>query len=155
MKIVVLSVGRVRQPFIREGEAEYLQRIRGSFQLEVAELGLESPDSMSAAEVQEREAKEILKKLKEYDYVIALDERGKRVTSEKFAALIESRMNAGTKSVCIIIGGAYGFSESVRQAADYILSLSDLTFPHQLVRLVVVEQCYRAFTMLKGIRYHK
>jgi 23S rRNA (pseudouridine1915-N3)-methyltransferase len=155
MKLVILSVGKVRQSFIREGEAEYLQRIKGSFQLEVAELGLDAPDSLSPEEVKEREAKEILKKLNAFDFVIALDERGKRLTSEKFAELLGTRMTSGTRSVCILIGGAYGFAESVRQQADYVLSLSDLTLPHQLARLVVVEQCYRAFTMMKGIRYHK
>jgi 23S rRNA (pseudouridine1915-N3)-methyltransferase len=155
MKVVIVSTGKVRQSFIREGEGEYLQRVKGSFQLEVCELGLDAPDSMTAEEVQEREAKALLRKVKEYDYVIALDERGKRLTSEGFSRLIESRMNVGTKTVGIIIGGAYGLSESVRQRADYVLSLSDLTFPHQLARLVIVEQCYRAYTMLKGIGYHK
>jgi 23S rRNA (pseudouridine1915-N3)-methyltransferase len=155
MKIVILSVGKVRQAFIREGEAEYLQRIKGSFQVSLAELGLDAPDSLSAEEVMQREAKEILRKIEAFDFVVALDERGKRLTSSKFAELVEARMTAGTRSVCILIGGAYGFAESVRQRADYVLSLSDLTLPHQLARLVVVEQCYRAFTMLKGIRYHK
>ena len=155
MKLVILSVGKVRQSFIREGEAEYLQRIKGSFHLEVAELGLDAPDSLSPEEVKEREAKEILKKLNAFDFVIVLDERGKRLTSEKFSELLGARMTSGARSVCIIIGGAYGFAESVRQQADYVLSLSDLTLPHQLARLVVVEQCYRAFTMMKGIRYHK
>jgi 23S rRNA (pseudouridine1915-N3)-methyltransferase len=155
MKVVIISTGKVRQSFIKEGEAEYLQRVKGSFQLEVCELGLDAPDSLTAEEVQEREAKAILKKLNGYDYVIALDERGKRLTSEAFSRLLESRMNVGTKTVGIVIGGAYGLSESVRQRADYVLSLSDLTFPHQLARLVIVEQCYRAYTMLKGIGYHK
>ena len=155
MKVVIISTGKVRQSFIREGEGEYLQRVKGSFQLEVCELGLDAPDSMTAEEVQGREAKALLRKVKEYDYVIALDERGKRLTSEGFSRLIESRMNVGTKTVGIIIGGAYGLSESVRQRADYVLSLSDLTFPHQLARLVIVEQCYRAYTMLKGTGYHK
>jgi 23S rRNA (pseudouridine1915-N3)-methyltransferase len=155
MKIVILSVGKVRQAFIRDGEAEYLQRIKGSFQVSVAELGLDAPESLNPEEVMQREAKEILKKIAAFDFVVALDERGKRLSSKKFAELVEARMTAGTRSVCILIGGAYGFAESVRQQADYVLSLSDLTLPHQLARLVVVEQCYRAFTMLKGIRYHK
>lgn len=155
MKIVIISTGKVRQSFILAGEREYLQRVKSGLRLEVTELGLEAPDSMGAEEVREREGKEILKRLKGYDYVIALDERGQRLTSEKFSRLLESRMNAGTKAVGIMIGGAYGLSESVRQRADYVLSLSDLTLPHQLARLVIVEQCYRAFTMLKGISYHK
>jgi len=150
-----MSVGRVRQQFVLHGEGEYLQRIKGSFQVELVELGLEAPDSMSAAQVQAREAEEVLKRTKSYDYVIALDERGKSVSSRQFCDLIQGRMNSGNKTVCFLIGGAYGFDEKVRQGADSIISLSPLTFPHQLTRLVLVEQLYRAHTLMRGISYHK
>ncbi len=155
MKIVVMSVGRVRQPFVLQGEAEYLQRIRGSFQVELVELGMESPESMSATEVQNREAEEILKRSKGYEYLVVLDERGKTLSSKQFSDFVQTRMNSGVKSVCLIIGGAYGVSEKIRQEADSILSLSTLTFPHQLARLVLVEQLYRAHTLQKGVSYHK
>ena len=155
MKIVVLSVGRIRQQFVVQGEAEYLQRIKGSFQVELVELGMESPESMSPAEVQAREAETVLKKTKQYDYLIVLDERGKAMTSKGLSDLIQARMNSGIKSFCFVIGGAYGFAEKVRQEADLILSLSALTFPHQVTRLLLVEQLYRAHTLIKGISYHK
>jgi 23S rRNA (pseudouridine1915-N3)-methyltransferase len=155
MKIVVLSVGRIRQQFVVQGEAEYLQRIKGSFQVELVELGMESPESMSPAEVQAREAETVLKKTTQYDYLIVLDERGKAMTSKGLSDLIQARMNSGIKSVCFVIGGAYGFSEKVRQEADLILSLSAFTFPHQVTRLLLVEQLYRAHTLIKGISYHK
>ena len=155
MKIVVLSVGRVRQQFVVQGEAEYLQRIKGNFQVELVELGMESPESMSASEVQAREAEEVLKKTKPYDYLVVLDERGKGMTSKGLSDVIQARMNSGIKSVCFVIGGAYGFAEKVRQEADLILSLSAFTFPHQLTRLLLVEQLYRAHTLMKGISYHK
>ena len=155
MKIVVMSVGRVRQPFVLQGEAEYLQRIRGSFQLERVELGMESPESMSATEVQNREAEEILKRSKGYEYLVVLDERGKTLSSKQFSEFVQTRMNSGVRSVCFVIGGAYGVSEKIRQEADSILSLSTLTFPHQLARLVLVEQLYRAHTLQKGVSYHK
>ena len=155
MKIVVLSVGRVRQRFVLDAEGEYLQRIKGSFQVELVELGMESPESMKPAEVQAREAEEVLKKTKSYDYLVVLDERGKEMSSKALSEFVQARMNSGIKSVCFVIGGAYGFAEKVRQEADLILSLSALTFPHQLTRMLLVEQLYRAHTLIKGISYHK
>lgn len=155
MKIVVLSVGRVRQPFVLAGESEYVRRIKGSFQVELVELGIESPESLSPTEAQSREGQELLKRVASYDYVIALDERGKTLTSQQLSDFIQARMNSGIKSVCFVIGGAFGLSEKVRQEADLILSLSALTMPHQLTRLVVVEQLYRSHTLLRGISYHK
>jgi 23S rRNA (pseudouridine1915-N3)-methyltransferase len=155
MKVVIVSVGRVRQSFIKEGEGEYLQRLKGTFPVELCELGLEAPESMSPSEVQEREAVEALKKVQGYDYLVVLDERGKSISSPDFSKFLQGRMNAGTRSLCFVIGGAFGFSEKVRQEADYILSLSALTMPHQLTRLVLLEQIYRAHTILRGIRYHK
>jgi 23S rRNA (pseudouridine1915-N3)-methyltransferase len=155
MKIVVLSVGRVRQRFVLDAEGEYLQRIKGSFQVELVELGMESPESMKPAEVQAREAEEVLKKTRSYDYLVVLDERGKEMTSKALSEFVQARMNSGIKSVCFVIGGAYGFAEKVRQEADLILSLSALTFPHQLTRMLLVEQLYRSHTLIKGISYHK
>jgi 23S rRNA (pseudouridine1915-N3)-methyltransferase len=152
---VVLSVGRVRQRFVLDAEGEYLQRIKGSFQVELVELGMESPESMKPAEVQAREAEEVLKKIKNYDYLVVLDERGKEMSSRALSEFIQTRMNSGIKSVCFVIGGAYGFAEKVRQEADLILSLSALTFPHQLTRMLLVEQLYRSHTLIKGISYHK
>lgn len=156
MKIVILNVGKVRQEFIRQGEQEYLQRLRGSpYQLEVRELGMEAPESLSPQQVQERESVELLKKVKEFDYLVVLDERGKQMTSHQFSSFLEDKLNRATKSLCFVIGGAYGVSDTVRQHAKAVLSLSPLTFPHQVTRLILVEQIYRAHTLLKGIQYHK
>ena len=155
MKIVVLSVGRVRQQFIKDGEHEYLKRLKSGFQVELQELGLEAPESMSQQQVQEREGDELLKRIKPGEYVVALDERGKAASSKDLSGICAARMNAGTKVLWFVIGGAYGFSEKVRQRADYVLSLSALTLPHQLARLVLIEQLYRAYTIQQGINYHK
>ena len=155
MKVTILSVGRVRQSFIREGEREYLERLRAAFPIELVELGLDAPESMSPEEIREREAVETLKRVQGYEYLIVLDERGKSVSSHDFAKLLNARMTAGTRSLCFLIGGAFGFSEKIRQEADYILSLSALTMPHQLTRLVLLEQVYRAHTIVRGIKYHK
>ena len=155
MKVSIVNVGRVRQRFIKDGEQEYLQRLKSAFPVELLELGLEAPESLSPDEVKEREAIETLKKIESYDYLVVLDERGKCLNSTEFSGFLGSRMNAGTRTLCFLIGGAFGFSEKIRQSANYILSLSALTMPHQLTRLVLLEQIYRAHTILRGIRYHK
>jgi 23S rRNA (pseudouridine1915-N3)-methyltransferase len=156
MKVVVISVGKVRQHFVKEGEEEYAKRLRGTpLALVLEELGCDAPESLSPTEVQEREAVALLKRLEPHDCVVVLDERGKELQSHEFSRLLEQRMLQGVRSLAFVIGGAFGFSEKVRQRADYVLSLSMLTMPHQLVRLVLVEQIYRAHTLMRGISYHK
>lgn len=156
MKITILNVGRVRQSFIKEGEAEYSKRLRNTpFAPRFVELALQAPESMGPAEVQEREAVELEKRLAAYDFVVVLDERGKQLTSGEFSRFIETTTQNGVRSLVFVIGGAYGFAERIRHRADYVLSLSKLTFPHQVTRLVLMEQIYRAHTLLKGIAYHK
>ena len=146
----------MRQSFIKEGEQEYLKRLQGTpLAVSLVEQGLDAPESLSPAVVQEREALELQKRLLPFDYVVALDERGKKLSSKDFAALMDKQMISGTRSLAFVIGGAFGFSESVRQRASYVLSVSDLTLPHQLTRLVLIEQIYRAHTLIKGIAYHK
>lgn len=155
MKIVILSVGKVRQSFIKDGEREYLCRLTGSFSVELIELGLEAPDSLSATERMAREAVQIEKRTQGYDYVVALDERGRGHTSQEFASFLDARLRSGIRSLCFVIGGSFGLAERIRQASDYTVSLSNLTLPHQLTRLVLVEQLYRAHTLLRRIGYHK
>lgn len=156
MKISILNVGTVRQSFIKQGEQEYLKRLRTTpLAPLLIDVGLEAPESLTPAQIQEREGRELIKRLGSFDYVVALDERGKRLSSKDFAALLNKQMIAGTRTLAFVIGGAYGFSESIRQRANYVLSLSDMTLPHQLTRLVLVEQIYRAYTLHKGIAYHK
>jgi 23S rRNA (pseudouridine1915-N3)-methyltransferase len=155
VKTTILSVGKVRQSFIKEGEQEYLKRIKSSFSVQCIELGLEAPESLPVAEIQDREAREVLKRLDSYERVVVLDERGKDLSSHDLSTFLQKQMNGAVRSLAFVIGGAFGFSEKVRQRADLVLSLSTLTMPHQLVRLILVEQLYRAHTILKGISYHK
>jgi 23S rRNA (pseudouridine1915-N3)-methyltransferase len=155
MKVTILSVGKVRQSFVKEGEAEYLKRLKGAFPVELVELGCEVPESMGAEAAREREATELLKKLDHFDFVVALDERGDQFSSLEFCRFLEKRMISGKRSLVFVIGGAFGFNEKVRHRADSVLSLSALTFPHQVTRLLLIEQIYRAHTMMKGISYHK
>lgn len=156
MKLTILNVGRVRQRFVLEGESEYLKRLRNTpYSLDLVELGLESPESLSAAEIQRREANEVLKRISVFDWVIALDERGKQRTSESFSEHLQELANRGLRSVVFVIGGAFGFDETVRGKANEVFSFSKMTMPHQLTRLVLVEQIYRAHTLSRGLPYHK
>lgn len=156
MKLTILNVGRVRQKFVLDGEAEYLKRLRNTpYSLDLVELGLEAPESMSASEIQRREANELLKRLPTYDWVIVLDERGKQHPSEGFSMHLEDLANRGIRSLVFVIGGAFGFDEKIRGQANEVISLSKMTMPHQLIRLVLVEQIYRAYTLARGLPYHK
>lgn len=156
MKLTILNVGRVRQQFIKAGEEEYAKRLKGTpCAIELVELSLDAPESLSPDVVREREGVELEKRLGRFDFVVMLDERGSQLSSESFAQLIEGWMRDGIRSVAFVIGGAFGFSDGVRSKADYLLSLSKFTLPHQLARLVLVEQIYRAHTLIRGISYHK
>jgi 23S rRNA (pseudouridine1915-N3)-methyltransferase len=156
MKVSIISVGKVRQSFIKQGEAEYVKRLRGSaLAPTLIEMGLDTPESLGQKEAQERESLELLKRVAAGDFLVVLDERGELIKSTDFAGFFEKRMRESTRSIVFAIGGAFGFSEKVRQRADYVLSLSSLTMPHQFARLVLVEQIYRAHTLIRGVAYHK
>jgi len=156
MKITVINVGRVRQNFVLEGEREYLKRMSASaWRPVLLELAIDAPDSLHPDEIRHREGFELLRRLSAYDVVVALDERGQQMSSREFADFLQQQMTQGKRSLAFLIGGAHGFSEAVRQSASKVLSLSQLTLPHQLTRLVLVEQLYRAHTLIQGTGYHK
>jgi len=150
-----MNAGRVRQPFIKDGEQEYIRRINAVFSVTLQELNVEASSALSTEEVKNREAREILSRAENYAFIVALDEEGDPISSDGLCELLKMHMSTGTKSICFIIGGPFGLAESVRQRANRVLSLSALTLPHQLARLVLVEQLYRAFTMIRGVPYHK
>lgn len=110
--------------------------------------------TLSEAELKKKEGETVLQWLKQDDYLVALDERGKSLTSEGLAGFIQQRATASTKNMVFVIGGAFGLDEAVLKRADYKWSLSPLTFPHQLVRLILAEQIYRACTILRNEKYH-
>lgn len=116
---------------------------------DIKNQGALTPDRLKALE-----SEAILKKITDRDEVILLDEKGKNFTSETFSAMISKKRNTGDKTLTFVIGGAYGFGEPVYSRADGLLSLSGMTFPHQMVRVIFLEQLYRAFTILKGEKYH-
>ena len=155
MKIQLLLIGKTGFRFISEGMEEYIKRIRRyvDFSLQVIP-DLKGTASRSIDQVKEEEGKKILKALNPGDHVILLDERGKDPDSFEFARLLEKRMLASVKSLVFVIGGSYGFSEEVYKRGNSMLSLSKMTFSHQLIRVLFLEQLYRGFTILRGEPYH-
>ncbi len=154
MKIKVLTIGKTKASYLQEGEEEYKKRLSFYTTLEWIILPDVSSKGMSHELIKEKEAPLFLKHIKAEDKVWLLDERGKTFTSMEFSQQIQKNMNAGTKTLILIIGGAFGFHSSLYDRADAKVSLSALTFSHEMVRLFLLEQLYRAHTILKGESYH-
>lgn len=155
MKILFWSVGGKHENYIREGLEEFTQRIGHYFP---CEWKLVSPPKNAAAlspdDQREAESKILLAAFDPIDYLILLDERGKMLNSPRLATLIGERALNGAKKIHFVIGGAFGVNEEVRKRADLVWQLSQLVFPHQLVRLILAEQVYRACTILRNEKYH-
>ncbi len=155
MKITLLAVGKTDDPRIEELVAMYAQRLSHYVNFEIQLLpDLKNTKNMSADKQKLEEGKIIAQQLETSDFVTLLDERGKRLNSLQFAELINKRSVSGLKRLVFIIGGPYGFSREIYDRANSKLSLSDMTFSHQMVRLFATEQIYRAFTILKNEPYH-
>lgn len=155
MKISFWSVGKVHEAYVKDGIEEFTKRISNYFPVQWHILPVpKNAGMLSAIDLKKREAETVLNFLKEDDYLIALDERGKEFTSEGLAQFIQQRANESRKQVVFLIGGAFGLDEKVLKAAKHRWSLSQLTFPHQLVRLILAEQVYRACTILQNEKYH-
>ena len=154
-KIRIISIGKVSESFIKEGEETYLQRFPREITVERIEIPTNklppSPESVARA----AEGDELLKKLDPDEYFIALAERGKEYDSVTFAQYLQKLIENGSNKIAFGIGGAYGWDEKVLHKSRAVLSLSRLTFPRQLTRLILVEQLYRAVTIIKGHPYHK
>lgn len=154
MRITLIESGKTRDPFIKEGVELFKKRVVRYVPYKIETIpDLKNTRSKTMKEVQEEEGALILKRIKVSDYVILLDERGKEYTSIGFAEHINS-LEGRVNQLFFVIGGPYGFSENVYKRANEKLALSKLTFSHQLVRLLFMEQLYRAFTILKGEPYH-
>jgi len=155
MKIEIWSVGKENEPFIEDGLQYYLRKTKPYNNVEFVLLQL--PKKLSTTDIEQSKLQEealILKKLQSQHYLILLDERGKQLDSPQWAKNFQQLMNQGTKTLVLLIGGAYGVSDAIRKEAKQCWSLSQLVFPHQLVRLVVTEQVYRAFSILNNSPYH-
>jgi 23S rRNA (pseudouridine1915-N3)-methyltransferase len=155
MKITILAVGKTDDLNIANLVDTYIKRLKHYINFELIIIpDLKNTKNLSIDQQKTEEGKLILTKLETSDFVTLLDERGKKYTSLKFAALINKRSVSGLKRFVFIIGGPYGFSAELYERANDKLSLSDMTFSHQMVRLFAVEQIYRAFTILKNEPYH-
>ena len=155
MTIKLIVVSKTDIPYLQTGIDEYVGRLRHYCDFEMVVIpALKNMGKASSEEVKEREGHLILKQLEKVDTVVLLDEHGKEYTSVGFADYLQKQMNAGTRTLAFVIGGAFGFSAAVYAAASHKVSLSQMTFNHQMVRLFFVEQLYRAFSILHHEKYH-
>jgi 23S rRNA (pseudouridine1915-N3)-methyltransferase len=151
MKITIISIGKVKADGVADLIAEYRKRLRGTVQI------LELPASKAVAPNlrKTQEAKAVLAALPKDAVIMVLDERGKNPTSREFAAQIQVWQNQGRNHLCVLIGGADGLDKTVVQRADMVCALGAMTWPHRLVKIMLLEQLYRAFTILDGHPYHR
>lgn len=155
MQITLLTVGKTDVEWVRDGLEIYSSRLVHYVPFKVVEIPeLKKVASLSKEQIKEKEGVLILKALKPSDEVILLDEKGSEYRSVEFSKELENMMSRSGKDIVFVIGGAYGFSDEVYQRADSRLSLSQMTFSHQLVRTIFAEQLYRAFTIMRGEPYH-
>lgn len=159
MKITLICVGKIKEAFYRAAVEEYKKRLTRYCKLEILEVADEkTPEGASLAEEEQIKAKEgqrILDKIREDAFVCTLEIGGKKLSSEGFAQWLERTAVSGTSHIVFVIGGSLGLHEKVSRRADLKLSFSDMTFPHQLMRVILTEQIYRAFRMIQGAPYHK
>ena len=155
MKLQFWSVGKEHETYVKSGVEEFTRRIKHYYPVEWKILPVpKNAGMLSAADLKKKEGSMILEWLEDDDYLVLLDERGKQVTSEGLADFLLKRSNESTRKIVFLIGGAYGVDEQVFKRANWKWSLSQLVFPHQLVRLILTEQVYRACTILKNEKYH-
>ncbi|MBO6210275.1 MAG: 23S rRNA (pseudouridine(1915)-N(3))-methyltransferase RlmH [Schwartzia sp.] len=158
MKITILAVGKLKEKYLRDGVAEYLKRLATFAKIECIEIAEEKmPDNFSPAEKEKtlaREGERLLARVPEGSELIVLDVTGEELSSEELAARLDDWMVGGVSHLTFLIGGAFGLSPAVRKTAKLRLSFSRMTFTHQMMRLLLTEQIYRAFKIMRGEKYH-
>lgn len=159
MNITVISVGKLKEKYLKEAIDEYAKRLQRYCKISIIELQDEkTPDNASEKEelqIKNKEGEAILKVIKDNSFVVALDLKGKMLTSEEFSSYIEELGVSGKSDLAFVIGGSLGLSQDVLNRANYKLCFSKMTFPHQLFRVMLLEQIYRGFRIMKGEPYHK
>lgn len=159
MKIRLLTVGKIKEKYLKDAIAEYSKRLSRYCKLEILEAADEkTPDNASETlemQIKKKEGDRLLNFISDTDYVIALDLKGEMYTSEEFASKIDKLGIQGVSTIDFIIGGSLGLSEEVRKRADMKVSFSKMTFPHQLMRVIFLEQLYRSYRIIKNEPYHK
>lgn len=158
MKITIACVGKIKEKYLTQGIEEFTKRLTPFCKLETLSINEEKmPDNPSPAEkeqVLDRETKRLMAIIPENSYVILLDVIGKQISSPELAEKIDALALAGTSHITFVIGGAFGYTDALRKKADFALSFSKMTFTHQMIRLLLVEQIYRAFKISRGEKYH-
>ena len=159
MKITLIKVGKIKEKYLRDAIAEYSKRLSRYCRLELLEVADEkTPDQASEVvekNIRDKEGERILKHIRDDMYVITLEIGGKMLSSEELAEKIESLGIQGKSSIAFVIGGSIGLGEEVLKRSDYALSFSKMTFPHQLMRVILLEQVYRSYRIINGEPYHK
>jgi 23S rRNA (pseudouridine1915-N3)-methyltransferase len=155
MKISLWSIGKAHEAYIKAGVEEFTKRIGRYYPVEWQIINPpKNAGLLAPVDLKKKEGALLLSMLKQEDYLVALDEHGKGLTSEKLGELIQQRADTGIRQLIFLIGGAYGIDPEVLKRAQFTWSLSQLTFPHQLVRLILAEQVYRACTIQRNEKYH-
>ena len=159
MKITVIAVGKIKEKYLKDAVTEYSKRLSRYCKLEIIEAADEkTPDHASVAvedAIRAKEGERLLKHIRDDMYVITLEIEGKMLTSEEFADKIETLGVQGKSSIAFVIGGSIGLGKEVLKRSDFALSFSKMTFPHQLMRVVLLEQVYRGYRIMNGEPYHK
>ncbi len=156
MKIKIIALGKIKEKFLKDGIEEFMKRLKPYIPVDIVELQpVEIKDKNLVAKALEEEAQKISAHIKKESYVITLEIKGKQLSSEEFANKIEEITNCGVSELVFVIGSSCGISDTVSKRADFKLSFSKMTFLHQFARLLLVEQIYRAFKILKNETYHK
>ena len=155
MHLQFWAIGKNNEPYVKAGIEEFTSRIVKYYKAEWNIIPVpKNAGMLSEMDLKKKESETILQWLGKDDYLVALDERGKQFSSKKLAAFIQARANESTKKIVFLIGGAFGLDDAVLKRANFTWSLSELTFPHQLVRLILAEQVYRACTIIRNEKYH-
>lgn len=155
MKVLLLGIGKTDEDYIQKGQDIYLKRLKHYFKTETHFIpDLKKVSNLSPEERNKKEGEQLLKLIDPSDLVILLDEKGQDFSSRKFAQFFQKQMNVGSKRIVFVIGGAFGFSDEMYKRGKHQLSISKMTFSHQMIRLFFLEQIYRACTILNNEPYH-
>lgn len=158
MKIKIYAIGKIKEQYLKDGISEYLKRISPYASIEIVEVQdskvKDNPNSSDIKKAKDEEGERVLKLIKN-DYLIGLDMNKKEYLSEEFAEFINNKMVEGGSSISFVIGGSYGLSDALKERCNSFISLSKMTFLHQMTRLILLEQIYRAFKILNNETYHK
>ncbi len=155
MKLKIILVGKTEEDYLKHGIDKYQKRLKNYLPLEIIEIpALKNTKKLSIEQQKVKEGELILQKVEKSDLMVLLDEKGKEFSSMAFSNYFQNKMNSGIKSLCLVIGGPYGFSQDIYSRAQQKIALSQMTFSHQMIRLLLIEQCYRAMSILRNEPYH-